>query len=85
MSKEQVYDYIKKYTYKQVDDKGSQLMIPVDKIISDPHIKLNEATIYANLKKLSKRSDVKYTINKVRLTDEYDKEYIFEMKYWWIE
>ena len=84
MSKEQVYDYIKKYTYKQVDDKGSQLMIPVDKLIND--LEINEATIYANLKKLSKQSDVKYKIRKVRLSDDYEeKEYIFEMKYWWIE
>ena len=81
MSKEEVFEYLKRETYNKFDN-GEQVKINVQDIISN--LQIREQTVYKNLEKLKKWSEVKHEKYKItRLKD--GKRYRFKMSVWWCE
>jgi len=81
MSKEELYEFIKKETLNKKKD-GEQVKILADDMLRS--LSINEPTLYANLRIVAKESDVFFKTFKVRRTQN-GKTFTFEQKFYWVE
>ena len=79
MSKADVFEFIKEQTLGKKDGDGHQFKITSEQILEA--LDFNEATVFANLKKLDKDPDVKQETYKVKRL----KRYTVTKRYWWVE
>jgi len=82
MSKEELFKFIKEKTYLEFDRDNGQTKITAQEIIGN--IKGNEATIYKNLKKITKWPGMYHETWRINRYKE-GKKLTFKQTYYWIE
>jgi len=78
---DEIYDYLKDKTYKKKID-GIQVKITAEEI--KEQFSYNTQTVFANLRRLSKRKDVCNDVYLIKLTN-YRDQTMIEQTFWWCE
>jgi len=77
-----VVGYLKKRTYKQYNEDGTQIKVNAQDIINNTDY--NEQTVHANLRRLMKRSDVFHETFRVTRTKDGGKRFTFKQTWYWV-